>query len=109
MVSVMKTLVPIPNHEYLIITNKSKLNEKKYTGKCMGDYPGRNEWLFWHVSRVKSPYDVKSGRIFSIHDEFYDLTQMKKVLDDAQHARQSMEKRALKQILNRLINETFEW
>lgn len=103
---------PIANHEYIVIT-KTKIDNKfhieKYTGKCYGCYAGGIDWLFCDVARVKTPYDVKPCKIFSKWDEYYDLSEMKILVNNSKKARETMEKRALDMILNKLVNEEFRW
>ena len=103
---------PIPDHEYIIITKTLKHNKfhvEKYTGKCEGAYAGCIDWLFFDVARVKTPYDVKPIRIFTKWDEYYELSEMRTLIDNAKKARENMEKRSLDMVLKRLVNENFEW
>ena len=104
--------LPVAGHEYVIITKTIKHNTfyvEKYTGKCQGAYTDGIHWLFFDVARVKSPYDVKSLRIFTKWDEYLELNQMIIILHNGKKARDNMEKRASNMILKRLINEHFEW
>lgn len=103
---------PVTNREYTIITKiqiNHKIHIEKYTGKCIGGYNRGIHWIFFDVSRVKSPYHVKHSKIFTIDDEFCDMRQIKLINERAKNARHDMEKRALDLILKRLINEHFEW
>lgn len=43
---------------------------------------------------------------FGVDDKFYDVEEIK---ENAQKAKQKMEKRALNMILKRIVNENFEW
>lgn len=104
--------MPIAGHEYIVITKKLVDNAfyiEKYTGKCFAGYAGGIDWVFVDVARVRTPYDVKRTGRFTIWDEYYDLKEMKTLIENARMARQTMEKRALNMVLKRIVNEHFEW
>jgi hypothetical protein len=104
--------LPVANREYVIITKTLKnhtFHLEKYTGKCDGEYADGIHWLFFDVARVKTPYHVKPIKIFTIWDEYIEITEMNKILEKAKQARQNMEKRSLNIVLKRLVNENFEW
>lgn len=77
-----------------------------YEGTMVKLYPNpdvikmRNVTLFG-IANKKSEFSF-----FSKDFEFYDVQEIR---DNAQKAIQSMERRALKIILQRLINDDFEW
>ena len=54
----------------------------------------------------KYNFIMYSHYVFTDMDTFYDIQEMR---NNKIKAQESMEKRALQQILSRLINETFEW
>ena len=105
-------MILLVNHEYVIITKTLKHNTfhiEKYTGKCEGAYAGGIDWLFFDVARVNTPYHVKPVKIFTIWDEYIEITEMNKILEKARQARENMEKRTLNMVLKRLVNEEFQW
>lgn len=103
-------IFPVLNRKYIIITKNNQNNHiEKYTGKCVVSYNKDKNWLFFDVARLKPPYDVKPCKIFTIWDQFCDISEIKLIKERAKNARQYMEKRALDKILKRLINENFEW
>jgi hypothetical protein len=48
-------------------------------------------------------------KIFTKWDEYYDLKEMRTLIENAKLARQNMEKRSLNIILKQLVNEEFQW
>lgn len=105
-------ILPVEGKEYVIITKTLKHNilcVEKYTGKCAGAYAGGIDWLFFDVARVNTPYDVKPAKIFTIWDQYLEITEMNKISKKGRKARQQMEKRSLDIVLKRLVNENFEW
>ena len=105
-------MIPAVGNEYVIITKTLKHNTfhiEKYTGKCEGAYAGGIDWLFFDVARVNTPYYVKPVKIFTIWDEYIEITEMNKISKKGKKARQQMEKRSLDMVLKRLVNEHFEW
>jgi len=85
---------------------KAVLLGSVYEGTMVKLYPNpdvikmRNVTLFG-MSNKKSEFSF-----FSKEFKFYDVQEIR---DNAQKAIQSMEQRALKIILQRLINDDFEW
>jgi hypothetical protein len=67
-----------------------------------------HEYMMWTYGTFIKYHDQKNG-CYHFGGEtslFYDPEEVKK---NAQKARQCMEQRALNMILNRLVNEHFEW
>ena len=100
--NIMKTMYELKRHRKY----KAVLLGSVYEGTMVKLYPNpdvikmRNVTLFG-MSNKKSEFSF-----FSKDFEFYDVQEIR---DNAQKAIQSMEQRALKIILQRLINEEFEW
>ena len=100
--NIMKTMYELKRHRKY----KAVLLGSVYEGTMVKLYPNpdvikmRNVTLFG-MSNKKSEFSF-----FSKQFEFYDIQEIR---DNAQKAIQSMEQRALKIILQRLINDDFEW
>ena len=54
------------------------------------------------ITMKVGPHDMQ----FMHYDAFYDITAIKQ---RAKLARESLEKRSLKQVLKKVVNENFEW
>jgi hypothetical protein len=106
--------------EYIILHDK-KINDKQfYKGIFISRGEMRGSRLIsrkGHFGGFVDPYESVSiwCSVFSINgvktcffesDLYYDFN---KIRDNANHARNNMEQRALDKILKRLVNEEFKW
>jgi hypothetical protein len=104
----------INGKEYILYQDRYK--DDKFVSYFKGTFKGRNfskKLIFIDViekrrdanESVTHNHDVV---LFNC-DDFYVLHDIEKVKDNGKNAIQNMEKRALDQVLKRLINEHFEW
>ncbi len=77
-----------------------------YEGTMVKLYPNPDVIKMRNVTLFGMPNKKSEFSFFSKDFEFYDVQEIR---DNAQKAIQSMEQRALKIILQRLINEDFFW
>lgn len=110
-------------NEYVIVHKKNKMNliqlNKIYKGTFIERIPSTGSRVIPIEKRVlfEQWYEIVTiwYSVFSINndikyfcqdDTYYDLN---KIRENANKAREQMEKRALNKILKELVNETFEW
>ena len=111
-------------NEYIVEHKKNKINQMKelneiYKGTFIQRIPSTGSRIIPIEKRVSfeqwyeiittwySVFSVNNDvKYFCEDDTFYDLN---KIRENADKAREQMEKRALNQILKELVNETFEW
>jgi hypothetical protein len=77
-----------------------------YEGTMVKLYPNPDVIKMRNVTLFGLPNKKSEFSFFSKQFEFYDIQEIR---DNAQKAIQCMEQRALKIILQRLINDDFEW
>jgi hypothetical protein len=85
---------------------KAVLLGSVYEGTMVKLYPNPDVIKMRNVTLFGLPNKKSEFSFFSKEFEFYDVQEIR---DNAQKAIQSMEERALKIILKRLINDDFEW
>jgi hypothetical protein len=77
-----------------------------YEGTMVKLYPNPDVIKMRNVTLFGIPNRKSEFSFFSKHFEFYDIEEIR---DNANKARESMESRALKIILQQIVNENFEW
>ena len=85
---------------------KAVLLGSVYEGTMVKLYPNPDVIKMRNVTLFGLPNKKSEFSFFSKQFEFYDIQEIR---DNAQKAIQCMEQRALKIILQRLINDDFEW
>lgn len=85
---------------------KAVLLGSVYEGTMVKLYPNPDVIKMRNVTLLGITNKKSEFSFFSKEFEFYDVQEIR---DNAQRAKQSMEQRSLKIILQRLINDDFEW
>jgi hypothetical protein len=85
---------------------KAVLLGSVYEGTMVKLYPNPDVIKMRNVTLFGIPNKKSEFSFFSKDFEFYDIQEIR---DNAKKAKQSMEQRALKIVLQRLVNEHFEW
>jgi histidinol phosphatase-like PHP family hydrolase len=111
----MTTNCLIIDHKYIIY----KDIDDKFLNYTIGTFKGhhfKQKHIFVDVRKREIEF-IESGRYLSLYhydlllleNDKYIYHDIEKVKENAKKAIQNMEKRALTQILGRLVNEQFEW
>ena len=92
-----------PGREYYIETNEKTYNKYKM---IFMDLYGPSHYHDYGNS--ESAWFSKNGFMYEFNrdDKFYDVEEIR---ENAQKAREQMEDRALKNVLKKIVNETFDW
>ena len=85
---------------------KAVLLGSVYEGTMVKLYPNPDVIKMRNVTLFGIPNKKSEFSFFSKEFEFYDIQEIR---ENARKAKQSMEQRALKIVLQRLVNEHFEW
>jgi len=100
--NIMKTMYELKRHRKY----KAVLLGSVYEGTMVKLYPNPDVIKMRNVTLFGLPNKKSEFSFFSKQFEFYDIQEIR---DNAIKAREYMEQRALKIILQRLINDDFEW
>lgn len=98
----MKSIYELKKHRKY----KAVLLGSVYEGTMVKLYPNPDVIKMRNVTLFGFPNKKSEFSFFSKDFDFYDIQEIRV---NAKKARQSMEQRALKIILQRLINNDFEW
>ncbi len=100
--NIMKNMYELKKHRKY----RAVLLGSVYEGTMVKLYPNPDVIKMRNVTLFGIPNKKSEFSFFSKQFEFYDVEEIK---ENSIKARESMEQRALKIILQRLINENFEW